>query len=493
MGPKFWLFLILAPVIAAFSPVLLGKKKGFLQVVSMAAASILLSCFCFLFANQPGWIEKDSFERLKSRQMGNSNVNGEDPYSFIARHFVLIDNSYSKIQTPLQDSPFGNEALVPVTDRSKLLQVLQVLNRRQELVDLVILDLALKRSTGEDSLLVRELKLLQENGKLLLSRNTLDKSPDIAIFPEEAYGNVREEGNDLVFTSHRIIDEEGKLSMPYQIYRHFTGMESPNFLLKPSLLDERKDGVTLNHASNLFICRFNLVHEQKLFSPEAISVAGKTYTPMPVQLLHQAASEEGCDDLIFDLEKRRQAKTFTAVFVGAFLSPEEDVHRTMYGPMHGPAIILNTFAALVQGQHHFSFLGLALLAFAFFIIHYIATALIAEIQGTDMPTRWLGGAIKSAEESAHQWFFRIFGTRMGSGSKFAFAGYWICRFVYLGVVFFFVEEMSLFLVVILFLMVFLLYGIVLNLTFLLLYFLAYQQILTYFGDSKLKTPSHEQT
>lgn len=494
MGQKFWFFLLIGPLVAMLSPFLLGKKGGLTQVLLLSGFSFLLSVFCLVFANQPGWIDKDTFEKFKPWDNDNTKFEGrEDPYAFIARHFVLLDNSFSKKQVPATGSTYGKDALVPITDRGKLTRVLNLLNSHEDLFDLVILDMALKDRTGDDKGLIVELNKLQDKGKLLLSCNSSDVRPDITNFPESTYGNVREEGNERTFTSHRIVDSEGKLSLPYQLYRHYKGLDLPRTHLFSTLLDERKDSIFTERCINTFITKFDISVEERLFTPAPLTIGNSLYAPMPIQLMHQAATEEGSDDLLYDLQQRRRSKDFTAVFIGAFLGPDEDVHQTMYGPMHGPVMILNNFTGLVQGQHHLSYLGIFLLSFAFFIIHYVATAQIVGNPEEPLPTKWLGGLLKAGEQRGHQWLYSSFRVTWMNG-KFPFRMvFWLCRFGYLGIVFLFVEQLSVLLLVILFIAIFLLYNTILNLTILLLYFLAYQQILLYFGNDELKPRSHDRT
>ena len=127
-------------------------------------------------------------------------------------------------------------------------------------------------------------------------------------------------------------------------------------------------------------------------------------------------TESGQTDLAARLEQK--SGPYRIVFIGSFQDPENDVHNTVFGAMHGSVILLNIFYELQQGHHHVSLLYLVMLLAGFWYITRVLVRRAVRVQPEPEPTasgNWLGRVFDFLrflyrfvfEEERHVWLLLI--------------------------------------------------------------------------------------
>lgn len=249
---------------------------------------------------------------------------------------VFIDVSYDKMLIPRRNIYGDTIGEVAITDRGKLLQLLQLLSKDTNYLG-VILDVSLNASTPTavdkplaDSLLRLPRIVISDATEGRLIDNRLNSIAGTTAYPV----NAKEAG----FVKYPLI-KDGKKSMPLLLYEKTTGRNIRQ-LCGAAYLDGRALA-----TENLFPSLDGRVecHDTLYLGDDIIN--GAFFE------LHDSNYLDG-----------------KYVVVGAF--SEGDVHNSYSGFISGPEVNLNTYFAMLNGQHRIGILSILLILGFYYLLSF---------------------------------------------------------------------------------------------------------------------------
>ncbi|SDL74915.1 hypothetical protein SAMN05421813_10220 [Daejeonella rubra] len=251
----------------------------------------------------------------------------EDPP---ANRFLFIDLAYDKAIIPREDGP-GNEV---ITDRAQLSRFFEISGRQQNVARYIFCDVFLQgRSEWDDSL---ELSVAK-NANLIFpihkDENGLLLKPELNV----PYGIADYQSNrGNTFLKFKLFQDSSYHTVPVEMYKKLNDKSFESGLF----FNYDKGLPILNSVIIDYPIRnYELMDEQEY---ALISLSELLMLPEEV--------------IINEYLKNR------IVLMGDF---KNDSHQTIFGPMAGTLILLNTFLTLEGGQHR-----LPLTWFLFLIIAY---------------------------------------------------------------------------------------------------------------------------
>jgi len=483
---KFWILLCLIPV-ALVAHNLLAPRRYWHQLPMVIFLGLALSLASLFFINKSTWVDSDETDAMMAINWIRPVPVESEAYKFISDNFLFIDNSFNKTLVPYDEGTDGDSTAVPVTNRQALLTLVQLLNKQSSLVDLVICDIAFKDGSLRDQALKKEFDSLYNKQKLLLSYNPADQKQKILNFPPAAYGNVREESNDFTFISYSIHAKDQPFSLAYLMYARYSHITHTDILAGNSILVEHKAGHRFV-CMNKFLLDFHLTDEQRLYNNLQSQPVGHSNTiqplaGMPAQNLGFIVTPQGQTILTSEMRQRKLNHLENIVFIGSFNSPDEDVHNTVYGRLHGPTIILNAFYGLIRLQHHVSILIFLFLWLGFILIHFIFIFHMKSELKIHHRSAKPGGRIERGKGRLHGKVFKK-GTKLTTWHHVQIFVYEVFRLILLLIAFVLEGGFPFVILAIFIIATWLLSAILLNYTILFVYFLVFEGILRYFGDKK---------
>ncbi|MGB4772852.1 MAG: hypothetical protein WBP58_15410 [Chitinophagaceae bacterium] len=332
---------------------------------------VLLSIACtlmtILFFNEPGsdWTAAD-----QKSLISETNAADTSAYRFIRDHFILVDNSYDKQLLPNEDFDGEDSLVFTITDRNKLTSFFRVLANQASEIDLVVCDIGFNVTTPADSLLRKEMNRLMTENKLLMSGGVKSDNP-LFRFPDSITGNIVEQTTDYLFVSHHMLTKKS-WSLPYQLYQRLDSIKPGKTYFGKRLLVE-KDQLGQRHiAVNPFFPVFRLTNENMLlygFKQDKDSMQSSESNTYPFFHVGEVSSDLGQGVFVEDLQKRKKQGKRNIIFLGSFVSTDEDIHRTIYKPLHGPVILLNIYYAMHEGSHRLSLAFVLILFLGFLLVN----------------------------------------------------------------------------------------------------------------------------
>jgi len=376
-----WL-LIAAPIIFILAKSIY-KYRWFRLLIIFLHAVLLTYLTIFLF-NKPSWRWSGQNEMIKEF----SKSNDKRAFEFIKNNFLLIDNSFDKTLLPNPEGDVDDSTSLVVTNRKSLISFFRMLNENLFDIDLVVFDIGLATKTGDDSTLRNEMLKLYARNKILLSIDPQNKENNNLITNESVYGNISEEGNEKLFTSHRIKKDE-YYSLSYKLYSNYDKVNIGKSFFCNELFFEKDSTGHSYLAMNTFFPEFTITDEDllKSFEHNARSTlnpdidSGYEKSSRIYYFLSQPLSDYGKIEFLNNLKQRKEAGQKNIVFIAAFASQYEDMHQTLYGNLHGSTILLNIFYALHQKKHYLSFWFIFLLFIGYFLISCVLVYHCLKITG----------------------------------------------------------------------------------------------------------------
>lgn len=367
------LLYLLAAVPVVFllaKPIYYSSRVRIIIIFLHAFVLVLLTIFVF---NKPGWRWSEQRDLI-----GLVKDNEQEAYHFIQENFILVDNSYDKVLLPYEEGDEDDSTSFTLTNRKSLTSFLKLVNQNKANIDFVVCDIGFDFPTNDDSALKTELLQLRADDKLLLSLNGWKTENTALQLADEVYGNISEEGNEQLFVSH-IIKRNEYYSLPYKLYHSINKIKTGEPFLLRNLFWEKDSVGRTSLATNTFFPEFSFTDEKML--TENIRVPGNNAGIQPdtgyeqdsrhYYFLSQPLSEYGQIEFSKNLSQRKKKGYKNIIFIGTFTSPDEDIHQTLYEPLHGPTILLNILYALHQGKHHLSLGFLLLLFIGYFLVSYV--------------------------------------------------------------------------------------------------------------------------
>ncbi|MCU0444477.1 MAG: CHASE2 domain-containing protein [Microscillaceae bacterium] len=267
--------------------------------------------------------------------------------------FLFINVAWDKVMTNYYDPLVPDYAVgvEPITNRRQLVHLLKVLAHRQD-YKAVVLDIFFKGKTEFDSALATQINQMP---RCLVSYHlNPDKLPDYPDLPIRQKLGL----SDL----EKVYDEILKFKLFY----------NDSIKTTPLLLYEQIHQQPFNHNAmgywlnnrpvfNSFILDYRIRNYDYLNGKYAKLHLGEYLSLMTDSTgnLKSPPDEDG-----LKLLKNR------IIVVGDF--EDRDIHRTIYGDIPGPIILLDAFLALEAGDNRFSWLSIPFLLFIFTGLSYLA-------------------------------------------------------------------------------------------------------------------------
>jgi hypothetical protein len=325
-------------------------------VLGVFVHALALTAITLLFCNRSALVFGEETKVIKTigeMKEGRSH----DGYQFVRDNFVLIDNSFDKTIIPNPAGTDGDNTGIVITDRKKLAALFHFANVHPDLIDMIVCDIGFPDTTADDHHLRREMDTALYDDKLLVSGNgTKEENPTFR-FPASAVGDAAEQTSERQFITHTLT-RGNAYSLPYKIYAWMYGAtEADAYLWGRLLTEHRRDG-TSAWAVNTFLPLFSMTDERRLESeypsgPTLLVGEADTTTSAGWELrnLGYLVSPDGAQDLQDNLSQRKTQGKRNILLIGAFKGQDEDIHKTIHGPLHGTTILLNLVFDLQKGEH----------------------------------------------------------------------------------------------------------------------------------------------
>jgi hypothetical protein len=288
--------------------------------------------------------------------------------NFIKNNFLIINVTRDQQLTTDGNSLSENGPGIPITDRSKLAKLFGLLYRDSSLYSFIICDVAFQLSSRDkkvDTELQTIIDKLEINDKIIFGRSYDEDKK--AFDDSKIINNTKNIGSTStqlvseVFFKQRLLNNEETPSLPFLIYqkKHKLSYQTSWFpdltvcrgsdrrfyfynSFIPEMLFDRKDfdhfygqsdgNSGLSYDSAMAICDLG-----KFLSDTAL---------YPASLLYKTLNKK-------------------MIYIGSITGRHADIHQTIYGPLDGTIILLNTFTCIELGYNRFS-LWEILITFAFF-------------------------------------------------------------------------------------------------------------------------------
>jgi uncharacterized membrane protein (Fun14 family) len=363
---KIYIFIPLIIVLFLLTGLMVNYKS--IRLLIIIIGSFVLTWLTLFQFTSPAWQWSQSAELL------SKNDNPDDTaYAFVRNNFILIDNSLDKDLLPDEEHDPGDSLAFVITNRRKLGTFLQALYEKADVIDLVVCDIGFDRSTTFDTLVRDGFLPFAQAGKLILSTPAgLHKNPVIS-FPDSIYGNIREQTNELGFISHQI-QQKGHISLPYKVYQHLHHSSINGAYLHDKVLREKKSGQANSWILNPFFPTFQITNEKILLQGGFIAQDSITENMEEYPYFYYLGETSNVglrQSFLQNLKKRHQKGMRNIVLIGSYTSDKEDTYATLFGPLHGPVILLNIIYALEKRSHQVGIGLILLLISGYALIFYV--------------------------------------------------------------------------------------------------------------------------
>lgn len=367
---KLWYYFLVAPIVFIVAPFM--KKSVTVRMSLIVVHAVLLTFFTIFLFNQPFWRWSEQAGFIKEEH-GETDTAA---YKYVWDNFVLVDNSFDKVLLPNPEGDEDDSTKYTITNRQLLYSFLKLMNKENRYVDLVVFDIGLDKETEYDSLLKQEMLNLVGDNKLLLSLDPPKQEKAFFSFNDNVYGSIREQGSENLYVSHTVKDND-YYSLPYKLY----GLANRQKKLDGTrwnghLLREQIKGIPY-YGMATFSPEFKLTNEKLLMGYKESEGSGAgldiDHGYETSGRTHYFLSQPLADttEFVRNLQQRKAAGKQNIIFMGSFASPEEDLHDSMYGRLHGPTILLNIFYALQEQQHYISPWFVMLLFGGYFLVTFV--------------------------------------------------------------------------------------------------------------------------
>ncbi|RVU03134.1 hypothetical protein EOD41_04170 [Mucilaginibacter limnophilus] len=383
MGVFFVIILIALSWAGAYHVVVGRSRWG--RLVFCLLSGIFLTIFTIFALNDPSQFTNERQDEVINRFVTHDQTAKDDAESFLADHFVLIDNAFAK-----QLLPGGTgRGTVAVTDRYMLKQFFTWCVSHSKDFDFVICDIGFDQADTSVQKLIPLIRRLASSNKLLLSDNESGRSL-ASLLPGSAKGLVTAASISDRFNAQTLVDD-GQPSAAYAVYQKMDTVSGTNErwlgLLSEQRIHEGRKWSLNNFPPVLFVRDdFAQLAAKDTLSEQFPGVKNLQASNFyPLELLDTST-------LAFNLNARQAERKQNIIFLGTFHG-SDDLHNTIFGKFHGPAILLNTIYNLHLGTHWIRPGLILLLLVGFSITIYLITlgCLIGydEKERKRLPELWL--------------------------------------------------------------------------------------------------------
>ena len=247
--------------------------------------------------------------------------------------YIFVNISYDNMFIPKYDKGFkvGNQ---PITDRQKLAQFFERLNKRPDSYKYIVCDILFKDTSEYDSLLYSKMKDLKN---IIIPYNMTDSgTADIPIFNINK-GLAEYHSIQYVFMKYSLTMNDTLKSLPIRMYEDLTGKQ----LNRKGIFSSLGDKPSFNTLFVDFKLRYNELLDR---NPETGYILVNLGQLMRIK-----------NDSVF-----YEYLNGKIIFIGDLY--EKDIHQTLFGNMSGTLILFNVYLMLLNNEYIISF-GLILFLF----------------------------------------------------------------------------------------------------------------------------------
>lgn len=344
----------------------------------------------------------------------------------LAANYILVDTSKD---LELIDDSAAFDPMLPdagpkqvITNRERLAHFFNLINFNKsyrDAIDLVVCDIYFPEDavSKDDSLLSESMKGLLGNpdtkSKLLIAR----VDPGNAEITSEVndstdFGFISINYFDDYFFNYKLEYSELTQSLAYQMYKRLYGVNSEIKVLPilGNFLIEQKPDNSSQWALNTFIPD-NIISEANMLGRDGEE---KPVFSKASEHLHSDGfcyflkdPETYLGERLTALEKGDSytgKRKKNIVIIGAFTDEKNDIHRTLYGKIHGGLLVMNVFENLVKGNHLIRFANLLFLfVIFFFITEIILNKSLSAKNGTTGSLHWLINKLTALATRSNWW------------------------------------------------------------------------------------------
>ncbi|HTR29539.1 MAG TPA: hypothetical protein VMH27_09735 [Puia sp.] len=356
-----------------------------LRILVISGHALILTGLTLFVFNQSGWRWTEEISLLSETRKSAADTG---IIHYINRNFVLVDVAkHRELIDDNQEDP-DYHAHLAVVDHQKLEILLRILCDQQNWIDRAIIDIDLN-SMPYDSSMEADLRCLSGGEKLILTRDPDDSMR--YVHRPEIYANVREDSYDDYLVSHSIF-RGSMYSLPYLLYLRQHPNRHVRQVWKDRLVQEYGDQRSRFIVSP-FIPKFALTKDEfltgdtKPSNPDLPPDSNSSKSSQRIYSLGEFALPINKAIFVKELQTRKRLGLNNNILIGTYSGNSDDLHETLYGPMHGPTIILNILYAMEQGQDQISWAYVMLLIAGFATITFV---LFNQGMGIAMlPSKWL--------------------------------------------------------------------------------------------------------
>lgn len=298
----------------------------------------------------------------------NKNLTRKASEQFIDSNFLLINTSTSYIS--VKDSSFvmGDEVNHISVNQKKLRDALTYLISEPR-IDLVVCDIVFNSLNSLDTALNRLLKKLADQDRLILPYDNDAVKPDNIIYfglPGTVYGIASQNAQEEEAGSTMLADKKIGISLPYLMYLKIKKIKRVKYTAANLWFHE--DGNPDHRVFPGYIPNQSFQDEDHFFSDrrrkkdENLASVSSIDTLEELSLpifynLPQLSTASGQKQIDF-LLRAKNGRLPTIAFIGSFTG-NRDIHQTPYGSLRGTTILINDFYQIMQGKYKLSKMQLA--------------------------------------------------------------------------------------------------------------------------------------
>jgi len=291
----------------------------------------------------------------------------EDAKAFLSENFILINNAFDKQLLTAAGPGRGLSAVEAVTNRKSVRRFLEWCKININDIDFIICDIGFDDRDTSINHFLPFFDDFGRKGKLIVSDN--EQPHSIArILPAKARGLTTAENSDGRFNAQTLISS-GEASLAYLVYqkmdtvkrhgREYLGIfqEIKNNSRKQWCLNTFPPVLYINDGIARLADKDTL---QELSPGLTVRKNGNYYSLNNLDL----------NELTGLLKVRRSQGKKNILLLGTF-EGTDDLHHTIFGDLHGSAIILNMIYNLHTGGHAIGIRLLIIQLLGFFLLGYL--------------------------------------------------------------------------------------------------------------------------
>jgi len=266
---------------------------------------------------------------------------------------LFVDVSYDKVFVPTYDKYGFVEGQRSITDRKKLIKLLQTLKQKND-YKYILLDVFFGDDikTEDDSVLFH---LIKTTPRLIIPRHEDAVLADSCLMEKSGMADYTTTYKFVTFSKYPYLPD-GKVSLPLKMYEDIVHRKIKNWGICYT------DGWRLARSSVILTQAVNINEPYDDNDTKVWFNLGADLLEDSIPRTHEVGN---------GLLWNRQFTKNKYVVVGALRSDADDQHTTYIGNLSGGLINMNAYIALCKGQHIVSIPLMLIMLFVFFCLSYL--------------------------------------------------------------------------------------------------------------------------